>query len=452
MHPSEITLLTLHTDPVHWRCKECVSNGLEEEAEDHQDDETAAARRRSSAPKIARDLLPAARGGIKPGSHSVFNTLILDDDPMDGSRALRKRKSPSNGVEDQIHRKRRRTSALSDTDRATRERSRGNFEDEEAIETGDELQGSESASQARSSRPRRTLKAQQMARIISATKEEPKSLVVGIPISTASLDTIERNSQKKQRRRERDRARRAMNNLPASVVQEEPPAHYPSIATTMYTNPFYAFPDRETDDLKGKPYGGVLTDAEADTSRTYPQQADREVFEAARRKAEEDWIKKTEAMTIETPGRARSSGPPSKIKCINFGGHEIDTWHAAPYPEEYSRNKVLYICEFCLKYMNSDFVAWRHKVCQSLSDALGIVLTDSAQMPFAAPSRRRDLPQHDHQPRDETAHHLVLLRGRWKTQLSLLPESVSISEAFPGLKDTLLRRRTIPFLRHDGER
>ncbi|MDA4132343.1 MAG: hypothetical protein OK454_04360, partial [Thaumarchaeota archaeon] len=41
---------------------------------------------------------------------------------------------------------------------------------------------------------------------------------------------------------------------------------------------------------------------------------------------------------------------------------EIDTWYAAPYPEEYSRNRVLYICEFCLKYMNSDYVAWRHKL------------------------------------------------------------------------------------------
>ncbi|OAX77619.1 hypothetical protein ACJ72_08080 [Emergomyces africanus] len=56
------------------------------------------------------------------------------------------------------------------------------------------------------------------------------------------------------------------------------------------------------------------------------------------------------------------SGPPSKIKYISFGGYEIETWYAAPYPEEYSRNRVLYICEFCLKYMNSDFVAWRHKL------------------------------------------------------------------------------------------
>jgi histone acetyltransferase SAS3 len=62
------------------------------------------------------------------------------------------------------------------------------------------------------------------------------------------------------------------------------------------------------------------------------------------------------------PSRQSKSTTASKIKCVNFGGWEIDTWHAAPYPEEYSKNRVLYICEFCLKYMNSDYVAWRHKV------------------------------------------------------------------------------------------
>ncbi|EME84670.1 uncharacterized protein MYCFIDRAFT_134543, partial [Pseudocercospora fijiensis CIRAD86] len=64
----------------------------------------------------------------------------------------------------------------------------------------------------------------------------------------------------------------------------------------------------------------------------------------------------------QPPARSKQAGQASKIKCINFGQYEIDTWHAAPYPEEYSRNKHLYICEFCLKYMSSDYVAWRHKL------------------------------------------------------------------------------------------
>ena len=60
----------------------------------------APTRRRSSATKFTRDLLPAARGGSRPGSHSVFNNLILDDDPLDGSRSLRKRKASSEQQEE----------------------------------------------------------------------------------------------------------------------------------------------------------------------------------------------------------------------------------------------------------------------------------------------------------------------------------------------------------------
>lgn len=357
-----ILILTIWKDAAHWRCKDCVSNGLEEDEDQQDDGEEIAAHRRSSAPKIARDLLPAARGGIKPDSHSVFNTLILDDDPMDGSRSLRKRKSPTDEAEDRMSappHKRMRTSTVSDDENVVRVATRSVHRDEDAVASGDE---DDQSTRKLSSRPRRAHKAQQgLTRIISAS-EDPKSLVLAFPVSAAKMDIVERNAQKKQRRRERDRARRAINTRAISIVHEEPLPHYPSIATTMYSNPFYAFPDREADELKGKPYGGILTDAEADTSKTYPQQADREVFEAARRKAEEDWRHKTEMQSSDTPARAKASGPPSKIKCINFGNYEIDTWHAAPYPEEYSRNKVLYICEFCLKYLSSDFVAWRHKV------------------------------------------------------------------------------------------
>jgi histone acetyltransferase SAS3 len=62
-------------------------------------------------------------------------------------------------------------------------------------------------------------------------------------------------------------------------------------------------------------------------------------------------------------------GGATKIDCIHFGEHEIDTWYAAPYPEEYSKNRVLWICEFCLKYMNSEYVGWRHKVSKFLASA-----------------------------------------------------------------------------------
>jgi histone acetyltransferase SAS3 len=136
--------------------------------------------------------------------------------------------------------------------------------------------------------------------------------------------------------------------------------------STAYSQPFYSFFDKETDELKGKPYGGILTEAEADTSKTMPTNDDRRRFDEAKQKAEEEWRQRLLKMQaeVEVPAKKsrKASGPASQIECIEFGGWEIDTWYAAPYPEEYSRNRVLYICEFCLKYMNSDYVAWRHKL------------------------------------------------------------------------------------------
>lgn len=48
------------------------------------------------------------------------------------------------------------------------------------------------------------------------------------------------------------------------------------------------------------------------------------------------------------------------IKCIDLGRFEIDVWYGSPYPEEYRYLPKLYICEFCLKYMNSPEVSSRH--------------------------------------------------------------------------------------------
>ncbi|OAD04110.1 hypothetical protein MUCCIDRAFT_141157 [Mucor lusitanicus CBS 277.49] len=50
------------------------------------------------------------------------------------------------------------------------------------------------------------------------------------------------------------------------------------------------------------------------------------------------------------------------IRKIQIGMYVIDVWYLAPYPEEYSRLSVLHICEFCLKYMKSQYIAKRHKI------------------------------------------------------------------------------------------
>ncbi|BEJ17415.1 hypothetical protein CspHIS471_0608160 [Cutaneotrichosporon sp. HIS471] len=58
------------------------------------------------------------------------------------------------------------------------------------------------------------------------------------------------------------------------------------------------------------------------------------------------------------------SGHPEKINKIRFGVYDIETWYQAPYPEEYAQvpDGRLWLCEFCLKYMKSGFVAGRHRM------------------------------------------------------------------------------------------
>ncbi|KEQ58343.1 uncharacterized protein M437DRAFT_59423 [Aureobasidium melanogenum CBS 110374] len=360
------------SNPQTWLCHDCVHNGFLSVDRSTIND---GSQRRSSVPKLARDLLPAARGGIKPNSHSVFNNLILDDDPMDGSRSLRKRKNSSVELDDPTpraaSRKRRRSTASGSQTNI-------NVTPRDAVkEQSTTRQSIGSAESEKSSKTRRLRKQPQSstnARIISIETHEdnPKTLVIAIPISAAALEGIERNAQRKARRRERDRARRALmgsrkkkSGAQSDVYEaiEATSSHYPAVATTLYDNPYYPFPDRELDTVQGKPFGGILTDAEADTTKTFPQQADRDLFEESRRQAEEARKAEQAANPIELPSRSKSSGGlPTKIKYIHFGGWEIETLHAAPYPEEYNRNPILCICEFCLKYMSSSYVAFRHKL------------------------------------------------------------------------------------------
>jgi hypothetical protein len=74
--------------------------------------------------------------------------------------------------------------------------------------------------------------------------------------------------------------------------------------------------------------------------------------------------------TPDTPASESSSatlaetGKAMPIKTIRFGQFDIDTWYQAPYPEEYSLvpDGRLWICEHCLKYMKSRFMATRHRL------------------------------------------------------------------------------------------
>lgn len=340
-----------------------------ENALEPENPEEAVSRRRSSATKFTRDLLPAQRGVSRPGSHSVFNTLILDDDPLDGSRSLRKRKASSDQEETtSIRRKRQRNqdakiseSGLSASPTRAVDvgnefvsvgNARSGFSNENVEVGGPSTRNPRSSRASRSRIPKIT-----NIKIVSVVKNDPCSIIVAIRLNPTKLADILELQPKKKRRRPVRR--------PPAEVQEEAVRPAPSFSS-HYATPFYSFHERENDDLKSKPYGGILSETDADTSKTLPGAADRARFNDARQKAEDEWKLKIATSEAEVEVKGRSSqkvaGPPSKIKCVNFGGYEIETWYAAPYPEEYSRNRVLYICEFCLKYMNSDYVAWRHKL------------------------------------------------------------------------------------------
>ena len=343
--------------------------------------EEAVRRRRSSTSKLTRDLLPASRGSAKPNSHSVFNNLILDDDPLDGTRSLRKRKASSDEGEDQSKvsskRSKRRTSSVADvqapgsvSSHAVSEAtsSKQQFENEEskleALALNMKNQQKQLEKTPRPSRPRRPKKdkgkekERESSKLVRIVSQGFKSLVVSLPALPVELASV--GTRKKEKRRRPPPATPAPPP-PAPVVRS-----IPRQTQAQYGTPFYGFHERENDELKSKPYGGILSETDADTLKTLPRETDRKHFEKARQAAEEEWRVKTAAAELENENKGRTSqkvsGPPSKIKCISFGGFEIETWYAAPYPEEYSRNRVLYICEFCLKYMNSDYVAWRHKL------------------------------------------------------------------------------------------
>ncbi|KAJ4293924.1 Histone acetyltransferase [Collariella sp. IMI 366227] len=345
----------LSTDeaPESWRCPKCLDDDSESDVAEEPFDESemtgsnsVPATRRTSAPKLARDLLPSQKGAANPDSHSMFNQLVLDQDPMDGSRVLRKRKTSSVETDEGVMalRKRRR-----DTN------------DEQSNDGATTVQEDSSRPVSRSLRLK--IPNDPPASIVKRTRN---SIHVKFRVNSSGLRQILSRKPRGPKKRTNRSRRRTSRSEPTGAAPQPLAAIATPFTPSAYSQPFYSFYDKETDELKGKPYGGILTEAEADTSKTMPTNEDRRRFDEAKQKAEEEWRQRLLKMQaeVEIPAKKsrKASGPASQIECIEFGGWEIDTWYAAPYPEEYSRNRVLFICEFCLKYMNSDYVAWRHKL------------------------------------------------------------------------------------------
>ncbi|KAI9049128.1 hypothetical protein LZ554_006976 [Drepanopeziza brunnea f. sp. 'monogermtubi'] len=363
-----------------WYCPDCVSNKLVPGQEPEDEDTAVAleveesldpAARRVSRDRIAGDLLPPPRS-IKPDSHSVFNQLIAPDDPMDGSRYLRKRKTSSTDAEPSMEealppRRRTRentgsTNPRSLTTEAQLKETNGHIVIEPLPEKTKPpaTNGHKKTEVMLTPRVSRTLRPK-VSRGASISEKSSNSIKLLIRVEPGELQHILSLPPKPTNKKKKGSVSTARSTTTAvtTTVSQFVPA-------SSYSQPFYSLHDREMDELKSKPYGGILEEKDADTSLTLPKPEHRRQFDEARQKAEEDWKARVEAAAEAAIASGlkkakKVSGPASQIEYIEFGQYQIDIWYAAPYPEEYSRNKALFICEFCLKYMESDIVAWRHK-------------------------------------------------------------------------------------------
>ena len=109
------------------------------------------------------------------------------------------------------------------------------------------------------------------------------------------------------------------------------------------------------------PYKGVLAFPDCTINNTEPTKKDRDQFKRLLEKAES----LISAQTSDNRASSIESDSPymvSQIRQIRFRDFLIDTWYSAPYPEEYSQSSVLFICEHCLKYMNSHKLYMRHQL------------------------------------------------------------------------------------------
>ncbi|KAK5073125.1 Histone acetyltransferase [Lithohypha guttulata] len=326
-----------------WECQRCAANGSSTSPKGQP------RKPRQSASRLVRDLLPVSRGMQKPGAHSIFAQPLIQDD--EGGRALRKRKSESDERIPSIH---KRPKTMQETPKV------------------DTIQPESICHSTRRSSQKLVLGLPPLptARILQHRpyhKPPPHKFILAFRLDQSKIATVLAEPPRPHRRKYLKKKQK----IPAPPPYQPPVPKFPALPAHNLMFPFM-FGDRESD-VGSKPYGGILSEAEAETSKSLPQMRDREIFEIARKEAEEERKRTSAKAEAEIYGSAGEnanatnskrtvSGPPSKIKCIQFGKYVIDTSYAAPYPEEYSHESRLFICEFCLKYLPSEFVAWRHKL------------------------------------------------------------------------------------------
>ena len=107
----------------------------------------------------------------------------------------------------------------------------------------------------------------------------------------------------------------------------------------------------------------TLTQTERQTALTFQTSKDRP-YRANITKLDVQWFTHAQKIVNDKIPRIKLNGnfdlskiyPPQ----IQLGPYLLKSWYSSPYPQEYASLPVLYICEFCLKYMSSANILTRH--------------------------------------------------------------------------------------------
>lgn len=157
---------------------------------------------------------------------------------------------------------------------------------------------------------------------------------------------------------------------PAKVLEQQPPLP-PTVIHLKDSKHFYVriklnskssatfAPTISADAL---PYKGVLSFPGCTINNTEPTRKDRDLFTKLLKQSKN--LAKNLLSSFVRASSTDSDSPymVSQIRQIRFSNYLIDTWYSAPYPEEYSQSSVIFICEHCLKYMNSHKLYMRHQL------------------------------------------------------------------------------------------
>jgi histone acetyltransferase HTATIP len=89
-------------------------------------------------------------------------------------------------------------------------------------------------------------------------------------------------------------------------------------------------------------------------------------FQSVEDSSQETFSKEKELEKLRTHGSmTQSQTEISRLKNINricIGRSLIDTWYFSPYPEEFTKLDILFICEFCLEPVGTEFMLQRHRL------------------------------------------------------------------------------------------